>query len=43
MNIEELKFDISKQLQEIKKGDKVIIFIDSVGNLASKKEVKDNY
>lgn len=41
MNIEELKFDIIKQLQEIKKGDKVIIFIDSVGNLASKKEVED--
>lgn len=41
MNIEELKFDFAKQLQEIKKGDKVIIFIDSVGNLASKKEVED--
>lgn len=41
MNIEELKFDFAKQLQEIKKGDKVIIFIDSVGNLASKKEVDD--
>lgn len=40
-HIEELKFDISKRLEEIKRGDKVIIFIDSVGNLASKKEVED--
>jgi hypothetical protein len=29
------------QLQEIKRGDKVMIIIDSVGNLASKKEVED--
>lgn len=41
MHIEELKFDIAKRLEEIKRGDKVIIFIDSVGNLASKKEVED--
>ena len=40
-DIEELKFDIVKQLKEINRGDKVIIFIDSVGNLASKKEVED--
>ena len=40
-NIEELKFDITNQLEEIKKGDKVIIVIDSLGNLASKKEVED--
>jgi hypothetical protein len=36
-----LKFDISKRLEAIERGDKVIIFIDSVGNLASKKEVED--
>jgi RecA/RadA recombinase len=41
MHIEELKFDIAKRLDEIKRGDKIIIFIDSVGNLASKKEVED--
>lgn len=41
LHIEQLKFDISKKLEEIKKKDKVIIFIDSVGNLASKKEVED--
>lgn len=40
-HIEQLKFDISKRLEEIKRNDKVIIFIDSVGNLASKKEVED--
>ena len=40
-NVEELKFDITQQLDKIEKGDKVIIVIDSVGNLASKKEVED--
>lgn len=40
-HIEQLKFDIVKKLEEIGKKDKVIIFIDSIGNLASKKEVED--
>ena len=40
-NIEELKFDITNQLEDIKKGDKVIIVVDSLGNLASKKELDD--
>lgn len=40
-NVEELKFDIAQQLDKIEKGEKVIIVIDSVGNLASKKEVED--
>ena len=40
-NIEELKFDLTNQLENIEKGDKVIIVIDSLGNLASKKEVED--
>lgn len=40
-NIEELKFDIMKQLDGLSRGDKVFIAIDSVGNLASKKEVDD--
>lgn len=40
-NIEELKFDIVQQLDAIEKKDHVIIVIDSVGNLASKKEVDD--
>ena len=40
-HIEQLKFDIVKRLEEIQKGDKVFIMVDSLGNLASKKEVED--
>ena len=40
-NIEELKFDIMQQLQDVQRGDKLIIVLDSIGNLASKKEVED--
>jgi RecA/RadA recombinase len=40
-DIEELKFDVMQQLSEIKRNDKIMIIIDSVGNLASKKEVED--
>lgn len=40
-NIEELKHDIMKQLETITRGEKVCIIIDSIGNLASKKEVED--
>ena len=40
-NIEELKFDLVNQLNEIDRKDKVIVIIDSVGNIASKKEVED--
>jgi hypothetical protein len=40
-NVEELKFDIVQRLGEIEKNDKVFIMIDSIGNLASKKEVED--
>ena len=40
-NIEELKFDLTNQLENIEKGDKVVIVVDSLGNLASKKEVED--
>lgn len=41
MNVEELKFDLIGQLENLDKNDKVIIVIDSVGNLASKKELED--
>ena len=41
LHIEQLKFDIVKKLEAIKKGDHVIFFIDSLGNLASKKEIED--
>ena len=40
-DLEELKFDIVKQLEEIADTDRVIIVIDSVGNIASKKELDD--
>jgi RecA/RadA recombinase len=40
-DVEELKFDIMKQLKEIGRDDQVLIIIDSIGNLASKKEVED--
>jgi len=40
-DVEELKFDMMKQLKEITRDEKVLIIIDSIGNLASKKEVED--
>ena len=40
-DVEQLKFDITKQLEGLEKGDHVCIIIDSIGNLASKKEVQD--
>lgn len=40
-DIEQLKVDITNQLNVITRGDHVIIVIDSIGNLASKKEVDD--
>ncbi len=40
-DVEQLKFDITKRMEDIGKGDKVMILIDSIGNLASKKEVED--
>jgi len=40
-NVEELKFDMISQLEQLNRGDKVCIVIDSVGNLASKKELED--
>jgi RecA/RadA recombinase len=38
---EQLKFDLVNQLDQLEKGDDVIILIDSIGNLASKKELED--
>lgn len=40
-DVEELKFDIMQQLKQIERTEHVIIVIDSIGNLASKKEVED--
>jgi RecA/RadA recombinase len=40
-DVEQLKFDLVGQLENVERGDKVIIIIDSIGNLASKKELED--
>lgn len=40
-DIEELKFDIMNQMKSLERNDRVMIIIDSIGNLASKKEVED--
>ena len=40
-DIEQLKHDSMAQLSDIARGDHIIIIVDSVGNLASKKEVED--
>lgn len=40
-NIEQLKFEFAAQLEVIKRGEKVVFLTDSIGNLASKKEVED--
>lgn len=38
---EQLKHDLMTQLKGIERGDKICIVVDSMGNLASKKEVDD--
>ena len=40
-DIEELKHDVMAQFQQLEKGDRVMVVMDSIGNLASKKEVDD--
>lgn len=40
-NVEELKFDLIGQLEALERNDKVCVVIDSIGNLASKKELED--
>jgi RecA/RadA recombinase len=40
-DVEQLKHDIMLQLTELKRGEHVMIVIDSIGQLASKKEVDD--
>lgn len=40
-DIEQLKHDSMQQLNGVERGDHVIVIVDSVGNLASKKEVED--
>ena len=40
-DVEKLKFDLVNQLEQLDRDDKVVIVIDSIGNLASKKEMED--
>jgi RecA/RadA recombinase len=40
-DIEQLKHDLMSQVNNIERGEHIIIIVDSVGNLASKKEVDD--
>ena len=40
-DVEQLKHDLMVQLKNIERGDRVCVVIDSIGNLASKKEVDD--
>jgi RecA/RadA recombinase len=40
-HVEQLKFDIVKRLEQISRGDKVFILIDSLGAVPSKKELDD--
>ena len=40
-NVEELKFDLVNQLEGLSRDDRVCIVVDSIGNLASKKELED--
>lgn len=40
-DIEELNHDIMNQLQGIERGDPILILVDSIGNLASRKEIDD--
>ena len=40
-DVEQLKFDLIGQMENLVRGDKVVVVIDSVGNLASKKELED--
>ena len=40
-DIEQLKVDVMNQITNVERGERLIIIIDSIGNLASKKEVDD--
>lgn len=41
MDVEEMMHEVIKQLDGLEKDDKVIIFIDSIGGLGSRKEAED--
>lgn len=41
MNMEEFKFEAINQLTNLERGEKVIMVVDSLGNMSSKKELDD--
>jgi RecA/RadA recombinase len=41
MDMEEFKFDVIKQLENLERGERAIFVIDSLGNMSSKKELDD--
>jgi RecA/RadA recombinase len=41
-DVEQLKHDSMQQLNNLERGDRIIFIVDSVGNLASRKEVDDS-
>jgi RecA/RadA recombinase len=41
LDLEQLRHDLMVQVEKLEKGDKVLFFIDSIGNLASRKEAED--
>lgn len=41
INMEEFKFDCIQQLEQLERGDRLIIVVDSLGNMSSKKEMDD--
>lgn len=41
MDMEEFKFDVIKQLENLERGERAIFVIDSLGNMSSKKELED--
>jgi len=41
VDLEEMRTELTNQVNEIKRGDKVIFVVDSIGNIASKKEADD--
>lgn len=42
-HIEELKFDFTKKLENISRGDHVFFLVDSIGQISSKKEFDDTH
>lgn len=40
-NLEDMKFDMVQRLEQVERGDHVFIMVDSIGNLASKREYEN--